>query len=208
MADRSVDGATPRIPAGPTRLTSGPTLVVAVPGSNFSAAWQWAIVPAPYKCRSTRLPLPGLPGQGLCLRVLMPETAPGVDHPPGDRVGGDMTAGAHCIAVGPGDGCGRAKVAFTTGDRVGDATRNFNVDGFGSLYPKHRGAARRSPPWAAAGRLRRSPSPAELDLPFHLESVERAVGMAPATDPCPNRPRRMRANFRGIERQPSRSSPV
>jgi len=32
-----------------------------------------------------------------------------------------------------------AKVAFTSEDRVRDVIRNFNADGFGSLYPKHRG---------------------------------------------------------------------
>ena len=29
-----------------------------------------------------------------------------------------------------------AKVAFTSEDRVRDVIRNFNADGFGSLYPK------------------------------------------------------------------------
>ena len=32
-----------------------------------------------------------------------------------------------------------AKVAFTSEDRVRDVIRNFNADGFGSLYPKYRG---------------------------------------------------------------------
>ena len=32
-----------------------------------------------------------------------------------------------------------AKVAFTSKDRVRDVIRNFNADGFGSLYPKYRG---------------------------------------------------------------------
>jgi hypothetical protein len=31
-----------------------------------------------------------------------------------------------------------AKVAFTSEDRVRDVIRNFNADGFGSLYPKTR----------------------------------------------------------------------
>ena len=36
-----------------------------------------------------------------------------------------------------------AKVAFTSEDRVRDVIRNFNADGFGSLYPNTRGG---SPP--------------------------------------------------------------
>jgi len=32
-----------------------------------------------------------------------------------------------------------AKVAFTSDDRVRDVIRNFNADGFGSLYPRYRG---------------------------------------------------------------------
>jgi helix-turn-helix protein len=34
-----------------------------------------------------------------------------------------------------------AKVAFTSEDRVRDVIRNFNADGFASLYPKYKGAA-------------------------------------------------------------------
>jgi transposase len=32
-----------------------------------------------------------------------------------------------------------AKVAFTSEDRVRDVIRNFNADGFGSLYPRYKG---------------------------------------------------------------------
>src|SRR5438876_86904 len=32
-----------------------------------------------------------------------------------------------------------AKVAFTSEDRVRDVIRNFNADGFDSLYPKYKG---------------------------------------------------------------------
>jgi len=32
-----------------------------------------------------------------------------------------------------------AKVAFTSEDRVREVIRNFNADGFGSLYPKYKG---------------------------------------------------------------------
>ena len=37
------------------------------------------------------------------------------------------------------DAAAIAKVAFTSEDRVRDVIRNFNADGFGSLYPKYRG---------------------------------------------------------------------
>jgi hypothetical protein len=32
-----------------------------------------------------------------------------------------------------------AKVAFTSEDRVRDVIRNFNADGFDSLYPRYKG---------------------------------------------------------------------
>ena len=38
------------------------------------------------------------------------------------------TQGMHVAAI--------AKVAFTSEDRVRDVIRNFNADGFSSLYPK------------------------------------------------------------------------
>jgi transposase len=61
-----------------------------------------------------------------------------------------------------------AKVAFTSQDRVRDVIRNFNADGFGSLYPKYKGghppkftlAQRREIKTTAKSR------PAEHDLPF------------------------------------------
>jgi transposase len=34
---------------------------------------------------------------------------------------------------------GIAKVSFTSEDRVRDVIRNFNADGFDSLYPRYRG---------------------------------------------------------------------
>jgi transposase len=37
------------------------------------------------------------------------------------------------------DVAGIARVAFTSEDRVRDVIRNFNADGFGSLYPRYRG---------------------------------------------------------------------
>ncbi len=45
-----------------------------------------------------------------------------------------------------------AKAAFTSKDRVRDVIRNFNADGFGSLYPKYKKIAKAKP--------------AEYDLPF------------------------------------------
>jgi transposase len=42
-----------------------------------------------------------------------------------------------------------AKVVFTSEDRVGDVIRNFNADGFGSLYPKYKGG---HPPMLALGQ--------------------------------------------------------
>jgi hypothetical protein len=37
------------------------------------------------------------------------------------------------------DVAGIAKVAFTREDRVRDVIRNFNADGFSSLYPRYKG---------------------------------------------------------------------
>jgi transposase len=44
-----------------------------------------------------------------------------------------------------------AKVAFTSEDRVRDVIRNFNADGFGSLYPKYKGGR---PPKFTLGQRR------------------------------------------------------
>ncbi len=50
------------------------------------------------------------------------------------------------------DVAGIAKVAFTSEDRVRDVIRNFNADGFSSLYPKYkRWPAAEVHPGAAAG---------------------------------------------------------
>ena len=61
-----------------------------------------------------------------------------------------------------------AKVAFTSEDRVRDVIRNFNADGFSSLYPKYRGG---HPPKFTLGQRREikkvaKAKPAEYDLPF------------------------------------------
>jgi transposase len=66
-----------------------------------------------------------------------------------------------------------AKVAFTSEDRVRDVIRNFNADGFTSLYPKYKGghppkftlAQRRDIKKVAKSR------PAEHDLPFSAWSL-------------------------------------
>ena len=61
-----------------------------------------------------------------------------------------------------------AKVAFTSEDRVRDVIRNFNADGFGSLYPKYKGG--RPPKFTLAERREikkiAKSKPAEHDLPF------------------------------------------
>ena len=66
-----------------------------------------------------------------------------------------------------------AKVAFTSEDRVRDVIRNFNADGFGSLYPKYKGG---HPPKFTLGQRREikkiaKSRPAEHDLPFSTWSL-------------------------------------
>jgi transposase len=66
-----------------------------------------------------------------------------------------------------------AKVAFTSEDRVRDVIRNFNADGFSSLYPKYKGG--HPPKFTLAQRreikkLAKS-KPAEHDLPFSTWSL-------------------------------------
>src|SRR5258707_2820182 len=65
-----------------------------------------------------------------------------------------------------------AKVAFTSEDRVRDVIRNFNADGFSSLYPKYRGG---HPPKFTLPQRREikkiaKSKPAEHDLPFSTRS--------------------------------------
>src|ERR1700690_4538403 len=61
-----------------------------------------------------------------------------------------------------------AKVAFTSEDRVRDVIRNFNADGFGSLYPKYKGG--RPPKFTLPQRrgIKKTAKskPAEHGLPF------------------------------------------
>jgi transposase len=66
-----------------------------------------------------------------------------------------------------------AKVAFTSEDRVRDVIRNFNADGFDSLYPKYRGG---HPPKFTLPQRREikkiaKAKPAEHDLPFSTWSL-------------------------------------
>jgi transposase len=66
-----------------------------------------------------------------------------------------------------------AKVAFTSEDRVRDVIRNFNADGFSSLYPKYQGG---HPPKFTPGQRREikkiaKSKPAEHDLPFSIWSL-------------------------------------
>ena len=67
-----------------------------------------------------------------------------------------------------------AKVAFTSEDRVRDVIRNFNADGFSSLYPKCKGGGR--PPKFTLGQRREikkiaKSHPAGHGLPFSTWSL-------------------------------------
>ena len=69
-----------------------------------------------------------------------------------------------------------AKVAFTSEDRVRDVIRNFNADGFDSLYPRYRGG--RPPKFTLPQRREikkiAKSRPGEHDLPFSAWSLARA----------------------------------
>jgi hypothetical protein len=76
-----------------------------------------------------------------------------------------------------------AKVAFTSEDRVRDVIRNFNADGFGSLYPKYRGG---HPPKFSVAQRREikkiaKAKPAEYDLPFSTWSLAKLADCSPPT---------------------------
>jgi transposase len=66
-----------------------------------------------------------------------------------------------------------AKVAFTSQDRVRDVIRNFNADGFASLYPKYKGG--RPPKFTLPQRREikkiAKSRPPEHDLPFSTWSL-------------------------------------
>jgi transposase len=66
-----------------------------------------------------------------------------------------------------------AEVAFTSEDRVREVIRNFNADGFSSLYPKYKGG---HPPKFTLGQRREikkiaKSRPVEHDLPFSTWSL-------------------------------------
>jgi transposase len=66
-----------------------------------------------------------------------------------------------------------AKVALTSSDRVRDVIRNFNADGFSSLYPKYKGG---HPPKFTLAQRREikkiaKSKPVEHDLPFAAWSL-------------------------------------
>ena len=68
-----------------------------------------------------------------------------------------------------------AKVAFTSDDRVRDVIRNFNADGFGSLYPRYKGG---HPPKFTLGQRREikkiaKSKPAEHYVPFSTWSLSK-----------------------------------
>jgi transposase len=68
-----------------------------------------------------------------------------------------------------------AAVAFTSEDRVRDVIRNFNADGFGSLYPRYRGG--RPPKFTLPQRREvkkiAKSRPAEHGLPFSAWSLSK-----------------------------------
>jgi transposase len=71
------------------------------------------------------------------------------------------------------DAAAIAKVAFTSEDRVRDVIRNFNADGFSSLYPKYKGG---HPPKFTLLQRREikkiaKSKPVEHDLPFSAWSL-------------------------------------
>ena len=68
-----------------------------------------------------------------------------------------------------------AKVAFTSEDRVRDVIRNFNADGFSSLYPKYKGG---HPPKFTLGQRREikktaKSHPGDHGLPFSTWSLSK-----------------------------------
>jgi transposase len=133
-----------------------------------------------------------LPRRGLFLRVLIAETGPvmerlrvrDIDDDEGQRLVRIIRRGSGSVvtwrraqmvllsAQGM-DVSAIAKVAFTSEDRVRDVIRNFNADGFSSLYPKYQGG---HPPKFTPGQRREikkiaKSKPAEHDLPFSIWSL-------------------------------------
>src|ERR1700690_3173895 len=71
------------------------------------------------------------------------------------------------------DAAAIAKVAFTSEDRVRDVIRNFNADGFSSLYPKYSGGHPPKFPLPQRREIKKiaKSKPAEHDLPFSTWSL-------------------------------------
>jgi len=65
-----------------------------------------------------------------------------------------------------------AKVTFTSEDRVRDVIRNFNADGFPSLYPKYKGGQPAKFTLDQRREIKKiaKPRPAEHDLPLSIWS--------------------------------------
>jgi transposase len=102
-----------------------------------------------------------------------------------------------------------AKVAFTSEDRVRDVIRNFNADGFSSLYPKYKGG--RPPKFTLPQRREikkiAKAGPVGHDLPFSTWSLaklaEFLVAEGVAADQ-PQAPPPLRAALRTIDTEVSR----
>jgi len=73
------------------------------------------------------------------------------------------------------DAAAIARVAFTSEDRVRDVIRNFNADGFDSLYPRYRGG--RAPKFTLGQRREikkiAKSRPVDHDLPFSTWSLSK-----------------------------------
>jgi transposase len=130
----------------------------------------------------------------LRLQVLMPETGPvterlrvrEIDDDEGRRLVRIVRRGTGSVvtwrraqmvllsAQGM-DAAAIAKVAFTSEDRVRDVIRNFNADGFGSLYPKYKGG--RPPKFSLPQRREikkiAKSRPPEHGLPFSAWSLSK-----------------------------------
>jgi transposase len=130
----------------------------------------------------------------LRLQVLMPETGPvterlrvrEIDDDEGRRLVRIVRRGTGSVvtwrraqmvllsAQGM-DAASIAKVAFTSEDRVRDVIRNFNADGFGSLYPKYKGGRplKFSLPQRREIKKIAKSRPAEHGLPFSAWSLSK-----------------------------------
>ena len=167
-----------------------------------------------------------MPRWGLFQRALIPETGPvserlrvrEIDDDEGRRLVRIIRRGSGSVvtwrraqmvllsAQGM-DAAAIARVAFTSEDRVCDVIRNFNADGFGSLYPKYKGG---HPPKFTLGQRREvkkiaKPKPVEHDLPFSTWSLAKLAdflvaegwSMTSATRACGSCSARRASPFNG-----------